>query len=123
MKLESEKMGLRLNVAKTKIMVIGDDGDSTPLIVDGQAVEQIHQFNFLGSLITEEGGCGAEIRRRLAMARSAMTQLSKIWADRGITKATKIRLVQALIFPIATYGCESWTLTNASCKKINAFEL
>ena len=122
-KNESESLGLRLNVAKTKFMVIGDDGNNTPLLVDGQNVDQIQQFNFLGSLITQEGGCQTEIRRRLAMARSAMTQLSKIWTDRGITISTKVRLVKALIFPISTYGCESWTLTTASCNKINAFEM
>ena len=123
-KRESEMMGLHLNVTKTKLMIIGEeDGDNDQLTVDGQEIEKVKQFNFLGSLITTEGGCDKEIRRRVAMARSAMTQLSKIWANRGITKTTKVRLVQALIFPIATYACETWTLTSASCKKINAFEM
>ena len=81
------------------------------LLVDGSEVEQVDQFNFLGSLITFSGGCSTEIRRRLAMAKSAMVSLKKIWSDRGITKTTKIRLISALIFPIATYGCEL-TLSN-----------
>ena len=72
---------------------------------------RVLQFNFLGSLITTSSGCSTELRRRMAMAKSAMVGLNKIWTDRGITKATKKRLVSALIFPIATYGCESWTLT------------
>ena len=116
-------MGLFLNVAKIKLMVIGADQPDNPLIVDGEEVERVTEFNFLGALITQDGGCKMEIRRRLAMARSTMVKLSKIWADRGITKATKIRLVRALVFPIATYGCESWTLSKADCNKIDAFEM
>ena len=98
-KEESEAMGLFLNVAKTKLMVIGADQPDNPLIVDKEEVERVAKFNFLGALITQDGGCKREIRRRLAMARSTMLKLSKIWADRGITKATKIRLVRALVFP------------------------
>ncbi len=122
-KCESEAMGLRLNVAKTKFMIIGDVGKEQLLTADGQEVEQIHQFNFLGALVTPKGGCSDEIRRRIAMAKSAMQNLRKIWADRAVTKATKVRLVKALVFPIASYACESWTLTAADCRKINAFEM
>ena len=122
-KLESEAMGLRLNVAKTKIMIIGGVQPTDPLMVDGKEVEQITQFNFLGALITTDGSCKQEIRRRLTMARSAMANLSTIWADRGVTKATKVRLVRALVFPIATYSCETWSLTKADRDRINAFEL
>ena len=122
-KTESEAMGLRLNVAKTKFMVIGDVGEEQPLIVDGQEVEKIQQFNFLGALISSKGGCSEEIRRRIAMAKSAMQKLNKIWADRGVTKATKVRLVKALVFPIASHSCETWTLTKADCRKIDAFEM
>ena len=122
-KNESEAMGLRLNVAKTKLMIIGGNNSTSPLVIDGKEVEEVSQFNFLGSLITNEGGCSEEIRKRLAMARSTMAKLSNIFNDRSITKTTKIRLVQALVFPIATYACESWTITKADYKKINAFEL
>ena len=122
-KAESEVLGLKLNVSKTKIMIVGGDGVEEPLLVDGTEVEQVTQFNFLGSLITTSGGCAVEIRRRLAMAKSAMVGLNKIWADRGITKATKTRLVSALIFPIATYGCETWSLTKSDQRRINSFEL
>ena len=111
-KLESEAKGLKLNVTKTKYMIVGDASNSS-LSVDGQEVEKISDFNFLGAVITNEGGCSIEIRRRTAMARSEMIKLSNIWKDRGITKNTKTRLVQALIFPIATYACESWTMTKA----------
>jgi len=86
-------------------------------------VEQVTQFNFVGSLVTSSGGCSMELRRRVAIAKSAMVGRSKIWADRGITKATKKRLVSALIFPIATYGYESRTLTKADRYRINSFEM
>ena len=122
-KAASEAMGLRLNVSKTKIMTIGSDGNEDPIIVDGDEVEQVTQFNFLGALITSNGGCSTELRRRIALAKSAMVGLKKIWADRGITKATKKRLVSALVFPIATYGCESWTLTKSDQGRINSFEM
>ena len=94
-----------------------------PIVVDGTEVEHVTQFNFLGSLITTSSGCSAELRRRMAMAKSAMVGLNKIWTDRGITKATKKHLVSALIFPIATYGCESWTLTKADQSRITCFEM
>ena len=115
-------MGLRLNVQKTKFMVIGAEDDSTHLCVDSQEVEKSFNSTFLDHL-SQMMGLHSRKRRRLAMARTAMTQLSKIWADRSITKTTKIRLVKALVFPIATYGCESWTMTSSNTDKINAFEL
>ena len=122
-KVESELLGLRLNVSKTKIMAIGPDSVEELLIIDGNEVESVSKFIFLGSLITKEGGCSQEIRHRLAMARSAMTNLSKIWADRGITRTTKVRLVQALVFPIALYASEIWTLNKADRNRIAAFEM
>ncbi|XP_033099893.1 uncharacterized protein LOC117103443 [Anneissia japonica] len=122
-KQESETLGLRLNVSKTKFMVIGENHPTDTLIVDGKEVEKVTQFNFLGALVAVDGGCKQEIRRRLAMARSAMNKLTNIWIDRGVTKATKTRLVQALVFPIATYACETWTLTKEDCKRVNTFEL
>ena len=91
------------NVSKTKIMTIGSVGNEEPVIVSGDEVEQVTQFNFLGSLITPRGGCSVELRRRLAMAKSAMVDLNKIWADRGITKATKKRLVSALVLISSSY--------------------
>ena len=92
-KVESGLLGLCLNVSKTKIMAICPDSVEEPLIINGNEVESVSKFNFLGSLITKDGGCSQEIRHRLAMAHSAMTNLSKIWADRGITRTTKVRLV------------------------------
>ena len=86
-------------------------------------MESVSKFNFLGSLIIKDGGCSQEIRHRLAMARSAMTSMSKIWAGRGITRTTKVRLVQALIFPIALYASETWTLNKARKTKLIATEL
>ena len=97
--------------------------DYTAFVRDYSLVEHVTQFNFLGSLITTSSGCSTELRRRMAMAKSAMVGLNKIWTDRGITKATKKRLVSALIFPIATYGCESWTLTKADQSRITSFEM
>ena len=116
-KVESELhvLGIRLNVSKTKIMAIGPDSVEEPLIIDGNEVESVSKFNFLGSLITKGGGCSQEIRHWLAMACSAMTNLSKIWADRGVTRTSKVRLVQALVFPIALYASEAWTLNKADC--------
>ena len=88
-KAKSEALGLRLNVSKIKIMIVGSDGNEDPIVVDGTEVEHVTQFNFLGSLITTSSGCSTELRRRMAMAKSAMVGLNKIWTDRGITKATK----------------------------------
>ena len=122
-KAKSEALGLRLNVSKTKIMIVGSDGNEDPIVVDGTEVEHVTQFNFLGSLITTSSGCSTELRRRMAMAKSAMVGLNKIWTDRGITKVTKKRLVSALIFPIATYGYESWTLTKADQSRFTSFEM
>ena len=115
-------MGLHLNVAKTKIMIIGDS-NSAPVTIDNEEVEVVNKFNFLGAYIYQTGGCQDEIRRRLAMGRSTMAKLQKIWTDRGVTKATKIKLVHTLIFPIATYACESWTINKADQDRINAFEM
>ena len=93
-----------------------------PLIIDGNEVESVSKFNFLGSLIIKDGGCSQEIRHRLTMARSAMTNMSKIWAGRGITRTTKVRLVQALIVH-ALYASETWTLNKARETKLIATEL
>ena len=119
-KLASEKAGLYLNVGKTKVMMSEDQGE---MVVDGKHIEVVSHFIFLGSLITKDGFCEKEIRRRLAMGRSAMGGLTKIWKDRGITLRTKIRLVKALVFPIVLYGSESWTMRKLERNMIDAFEL
>ena len=118
--LASEKAGLYLNVGKTKVMMSEDQGE---MVVDGKHIEEVSHFIFLGSLITKDGFCEKEIRRRLAMGRSAMGGLTKIWKDRGITLRTKIRLVKALVFPIDLHGAESWTMRKLERKMIDAFEL
>ena len=87
------------------------------------AIEVVECFPFLGAMVKDDGSCEAEVRRRLAMGRAAMVGLMKIWKDRGVTTKTKIRLVKALVFPVATYGAESWTMRKRERKKIDAFEL
>ena len=124
-KVESDLLGLRLNVSKTKIMTICPDSVEEPIIINGNEVESVSKLNFLGSLISKDGSCSQEIRHRLATACSAMTNLSKIWTDRGITiaRTTKVRLVHALVFPIALYASETWTLNKADRNRIAAFEM
>ena len=119
-KLASEKAGLYLNVGKTKVMMTEDQGE---MVVDGKYIEVVSHFIFHGSLITKDEFGEKEIRRRLAMGRSAMGELTKIWNDRGITLRTKIRLVKALVFPIVLYGAEYWIMRKLERKMIDAFEL
>ena len=122
-KTASEKYGLYLNVKKTKAVICDKDGNDQQLKVANDNIECVDKFNFLGSLILKEGGSAGEIKRRLAMARTSATALSTIWKDRGISKATKIRIMEALIFPIATYGAETWSVGVADAKKMSAFEM
>ena len=120
MKEESEKVGLKLNIQKTKIMA------SCPIIsweIDGETVETVSDFNFLGSKITEDGDCSHEIKRLLLLGRKVMTNLDSIFKSRDITLPTKASLVKAMIFPVVMYGCESWTIKKAECQRIDAFEL
>ena len=119
-KLASEKADLYLNVGKTKVMMTEDQGE---MVIDGKHIEVVSHFIFLGSLITKDGFYEKEIRRRLAMGRSAMGGLTKIYKDRGITLRTKSRLVKVLVFPIVLYGAESWTMRKLERKVIDAFEL
>ena len=119
-KLASEKAGLYLNVGTTKVMMTEDQGE---MVVDGKHIEVVSHFIFLVSLITKDGLCEKEIRRRLAMGRSAMRGLTKIWKDRIITLRIKIRLVKSLVFHIVLYGAESWTMRKLERKMIDAFEL
>ena len=119
-KVESEKAGLKLNIQKMKIMA---SGPITSWQVDGDTVETVSDFIFLGSKITADGDCSHEIKRRLLLGRKVMTNLDSIFKSRDITLPTKVHLVKALVFPVVTYGCESWTVKKAECRRIDAFEL
>ena len=116
-KVESEKVGLKLNIQKTKIMA---SGPITSWEIDGETVSD---FIFLGSKITADGGCSHEIKRRLLLGRKVMTNLDSIFKSRDITLPTKVRLVKAIVFPVVMYGCESWSVKKAECRRIDAFEL
>ena len=119
-KEESEKVGLKLNIQQTKIMT---SGPITSWQIDGETVETVADFIFLGSKITAGGDCSHEIKRRLLLGRKVMTILESILKSRDITLPTKVRLVKAMIFPVVMYGCESWTIKKAQCRRIDAFEL
>ena len=116
-KEESEKLGLKLNIQKTKIVA------SSPITswqIDGETVAD---FIFLGSKITADGDCSHEIKRCLLLGRKVMTNLDSILKSRDITLSTKVRLVKAMVFPVVMYGCESWTVKKAECRRIDTFEL
>ena len=117
---ESEKVGLKLNIQKTKIMV---SGPITLWQIDGEAVEAVSDFIFLGSKITANGDRSHEIKRRLFLGRKVMTNLDSIFKSRDITLRTKVCLVKAVVFPVVMYGCESWTVKTAERRRIDAFEL
>ena len=119
-KEESEKVGLKLNLHKTKIMA---SGPITSWETDGETVETVTNFFFLGSKITAEGDCSHEIKRHLLLRRKAMTNLDSILKSRDITLPTKVHLVKAMVFPVVMYGCKSWTIKKAECTRIDAFEL
>ena len=119
-KEESEKVGLKLNIQKTKIMA---SGPVTSWQIDGETVETVSDFILGGSKITEDGDCSHEIKRRLLLGRKVMTNLDSILKSRDITLPTKVHLVKAMIFPVVMYGCESWTVKKAECRGIDAFEL
>ena len=119
-KEESEKVGLQLNIQKTKIMAFGP---ITSWQIDGETVETVTEFMFLGSKITADGDCSHEIRRHLLLGRKAMTNLESILKSRDINLLTKVRLVKAMVFPVVTYGCESWTIKKSEHRRIDAFEL
>ena len=111
-KEESEKVGLKLNVQKTKIMV---SGPITSWEIDGETVETVSDFIFLASKITADGDCSHEIKRRLLLGRKVMTNLDSIFKSRDITLLTKVCLVKAMVFPVVMYGCESWTVKKFEC--------
>jgi len=119
-KVESEKVGLKLNIQKTKIMA---SGPTTSWEIDGETVETVSDFIFLGSKITTDGDCSHEIKRRLLLGRRVMTNLDSIFKSRDITLTTKIHLAKVMVFPVVMYGCESWTVKKAERRRIDAFEL
>ena len=118
-KEESEKVGLKLNIQKTKIMA---SGPITSWEIDGETVETVADFIFGGSKITADGDCSHEIKRHLFLGRKAMTDLDSILKSRDITLPTKVRLVRAMVFPAVMYGCESWTIKKAESRRIGAEE-
>ena len=119
-KEESEKVDLKLNIQKTKIMA---SGPTTSWEIDGERVETVSDSIFRGSKITGDGDCSHEIKRRLLLGRKVMTNLDSIFKSRDITLPTKVRLVKAMVFPVVMYGCESWTVKKAERQRIDAFEV
>ena len=119
-KEESEKVGLKLNIQKAKIMA---SGPITSWEIDGETVETVSDFIFWSSKITAGGDCSHEIKRRLLLGRKVMTNLDSILNSRDITLPAKVRLVKAMVFPVVMYGCESWIVKKAECGRIDAFEL
>ena len=120
MKEESEKAGLKLNIQETKIIA------SIPITswqIDGETMETVTDFIFLGSKITADGDCNHEIKRHLLLGRKAMTKLDSILKSKDITLPTKVHLVKAMVFPVVMFECESWTVKKAEHERIDAFEL
>ena len=119
-KEESEKVGLKLNIQKTKIMV---SGPITSWEIDGETVETVSDFILGGCKITSNGDCSPEIKRLLLLGRKVMINLDSIFKSRDVTLPTKARLVKAVVFPVVMFRCESWTVKKAECRRIDAFEL
>ena len=119
-KEETEKVGLKLNIQKTKIMA---SGPITSWQIDGESMETVADFILGGSKITADGDCSHEIKRCLLLGRKVMTNLDNIFKSRDITLPSKVRLVKAMVFPVVVYGCESWTVKKAEHRRIDAFEL
>ncbi|RRR29192.1 hypothetical protein EHS14_05340 [Schaalia georgiae] len=119
-KEESEKTGLKLSIQKMKIMA---SGPITSWQIDGETMETVTDFIFLGSKITADGDCSHEIKRSLLLGRKVMTNIDSIFKSRDITLPTKVRLVKAMVFPVVMYRCESWTVKKTECQRIDAFEL
>ena len=115
-KEESEKVGLKFSIQKTKIMA---SGPITSWRIDGETVETVTDFIFLGSKITADGECSHEIKRHLLLRRKAMTNLNSILKSRDVTLPTKVCLVKAMVFPVIMYGCEYWTIKKAECPRID----
>ena len=119
-KEDSEKVGLNLNIKKTKVMA---SGPITSWQINGETMEIVTDFSFGGSKITADGDCSHEIKRSLLLGRKVMTNLDSIFKSRDITLPTKVCLVKAMVFPVVMYGCESWTMKKAECRRIDAFEV
>ena len=119
-KEESEKAGLKLNIQQTKIMA---SGPITSRQLEGETIETMTNFIFLGFKITANGDCSHEIKRHLLLGRKAVTNLDSLLKSKDITSLTKVRLVKAMVFPVVMYGCESWTVKKAELRRIDAFEL
>ena len=119
-KEESENAGLKLKIHKTKIMA---SGPITSWEIDGETVETVADFIFLGSKVTADGDCSNEIKRRLLLGRKVMTNLDSMLKSRDITLPTKVHLVKVMVFPVVMYGCESWTMKKVKHRRIDAFEL
>ena len=119
-KEKTEKAGLKLNIQKTKIMA---SGPITSWQIDGEKMETVTDFVFLGSKITADGDCSHEIKRCLFLGRKDMTNLDSTLKSRDITLLTKVHIVKAMVFSVVMYGCESWTIKKAECQRIDAFEL
>ena len=117
---ERETVGLKLNIQKSKITA---SDPITSWQIDGETMETITDFIFLGSKITADGNCSHEIKRHLLLGRKAMTNPDSIFKSRDVTLPTKVHLVKAMVFPVVVYGCESWTIKKAESQKIDAFEL
>ena len=120
MKEDSEKVGLKLNIQKTKIIA---SDPITSWEIDGETLETVSDFIFLGSKITADSDCSHEIKRCLLLGRKVITNLDSIFKSRDIPLPTKVRLVKAMVFPVVMYGCESWTIKKAECRRNDAFEL
>ena len=120
MKEESEKVGLKLNIQKTKIMA---SGSINSWQIDGETMETMTDFIFLGSKITADGDCSHEIKRRWLLGRKPVTKLDSVLKSRDTTLPTKVRLVKAMVFPVVMYGCASWTIKKAEHQRMDAFEL
>ena len=116
----SEKVGLKLNIQKTKIMA---PGPITSWEIDGETVETVTDFIFLGSKITADDDCSHEIKRCLLLGRKVMTKVDSIFKSRDITLPTKVHLVNAMVFPVVMYGCGNWTIKKTELRRIDAFEL
>ena len=119
-KEESKKVGLKLNIQETNVMALGPISSWQ---IDGETVETVTDFIFLGSKITADGNCSHEIKRRLLLGRKVMTNLDSILKSRDIALPTKVHLVKAMVFPVVMYGCESWAIKKTECWRIDAFEL
>ena len=117
---ESEKVGLKFNIQKTKIMA---SGPITSWQIDGETMETVKNFVFLGSKSTADGDCSHEIKRCLLLGRKVMNNLDSILKSRDITLSTKIHLVKVMVFPVVMYGCESWSIKKAECQRVDAFAL